>query len=45
MISYEMIEIMGVSDRIITMQEGQVTDEFTKEEVSEEKLLLACAHD
>ena len=43
-ISSEMPEIMGVSDRIITMREGQVTGEFTREEVSEEKLLLACAH-
>jgi len=42
-ISSEMPEIIGVSDRIITMREGRVTGEFNKEEVSEEKLIRACA--
>jgi ribose transport system ATP-binding protein len=42
-ISSEMPEIIGVSDRIITMREGQVTDEFGKEEVTEKKLIRACA--
>jgi ABC-type sugar transport system ATPase subunit len=42
-ISSEMPEIIGVSDRIITMREGHVTGEFNKEEVSEEKLIRACA--
>lgn len=44
-ISSEMPEIIGVSDRIITMREGRVTGEFSKEEVSEEKLIHACAQD
>jgi len=43
-ISSEMPEIIGVSDRIITMREGRVTNEFRKEDVSEEKLIRACAH-
>ena len=42
-ISSEMPEIIGVSDRIITMREGRVTDEFNKEEVTEKKLIRACA--
>jgi len=42
-ISSEMPEIIGVSDRIITMREGHVTGEFNREEVSEEKLIRACA--
>lgn len=44
-ISSEMPEIIGVSDRIITMREGRMTAEFSRDEVSEEKLIHACAHD
>jgi ribose transport system ATP-binding protein len=44
-ISSEMPEIIRVSDRIITMREGVVTGEFKKAEVTEEKLIRACAHD
>jgi ribose transport system ATP-binding protein len=42
-ISSEMPEIIGVSDRIITMREGRVTGEFNREEVSEEKLIRSCS--
>lgn len=44
-ISSEMPEIIAVSDRIIAMREGCVTGEFLRSEVSEEKLLLACAQE
>jgi len=42
-ISSEMPEIIGVSDRIITMREGRVAGEFNKEDVSEEKLIRSCS--
>ena len=42
-ISSEMPEIIGVSDRIITMREGRVTDEFFRGDITEEKLIRACA--
>ena len=42
-ISSEMPEIIGVSDRIITMLEGEVSGEFVRGDVSEKKLLHACA--
>jgi ABC-type sugar transport system ATPase subunit len=45
MILSEMPEIIGVSDRIIPIREGRVTAEFLREEVSEEKLINACAYD
>jgi len=40
-ISSEMPEIIGVSDRIITMLEGEVTGEFVR--CLKKKLLHACA--
>lgn len=43
-ISSEMPEIMGVSDRILTMCEGHVTGEFFAEDVTERKLMEAIAH-
>ena len=42
-ISSEMPEIIGVSDRILTMREGRVTDEFFRGDITEEKLIRACA--
>ena len=44
-ISSEMPEIIGVSDRIITMREGRVTGEFFRGDITEEKLIRACAQD
>lgn len=44
-ISSEMPETIAVSDRIIAMREGYVTGEFARSEVSEEKLLGACAQE
>lgn len=42
MISSEMPEILGMSDRIIVMADGRITGEFTKEEADQEKI-LGCA--
>lgn len=38
-ISSELTEVLTVSDRIITMSEGRVTGEFSREEASEEVLM------
>jgi ABC-type sugar transport system ATPase subunit len=44
MISSEMPEILGVSDRIVVMCEGRVTGELSREEATQEKILqLAMA--
>ncbi len=43
-ISSEMPEIIGVSDRIIAMRSGRVTGVFTDAEVTETTLLKAIAH-
>ena len=42
LISSELPEILGMSNRMLVMQAGQVVGEFTKEQAGEEKL-LACA--
>jgi inositol transport system ATP-binding protein len=39
MISSELPEILGMSDRIITMREGRLTGELTRSEATEEKLM------
>jgi ABC-type sugar transport system ATPase subunit len=39
MISSEMPEIIGMSDRIVVMCEGVVTGELQKEDVTQEKIL------
>jgi rhamnose transport system ATP-binding protein len=43
MISSELPEILGMSDRIIVMHEGRITGEFTREEASQDKILSAAA--
>ena len=43
-ISSEMPEIMGVSDRIIAMREGRVTGTFEGDAITEENLITAIAH-
>ncbi len=40
-ISSELPEIMAISDRIITLCEGRLTGQFSREEFSEEKILKA----
>ena len=42
LVSSEMPEVLGMSDRILVMHEGKITGEFNTEEANQEKL-LACA--
>ncbi|HIF9058125.1 TPA: ribose ABC transporter ATP-binding protein RbsA [Photobacterium damselae] len=42
LVSSEMPEVLGMSDRILVMHEGRISGEFTPEEANQEKL-LACA--
>ncbi|HIF9413656.1 TPA: ribose ABC transporter ATP-binding protein RbsA [Photobacterium damselae] len=42
LVSSEMPEVLGMSDRILVMHEGRISSEFTPEEANQEKL-LACA--
>ncbi|PWH17016.1 MAG: D-xylose ABC transporter ATP-binding protein [Ardenticatenia bacterium] len=42
LISSELPEILGMSDRVLVMREGRLVGEFTRAQASEEKL-LACA--
>ncbi len=43
MISSEMPELLGMSDRILVMREGKLVGEFTRAEATEEKLLTLAA--
>jgi rhamnose transport system ATP-binding protein len=42
MISSELPEILGMSDRIIVMREGRVTGQFSRQEATQEKIMLAA---
>ena len=42
MISSELPEILGMSDRILVMRQGRLTGEFTREQASQEAI-MACA--
>ncbi|MEW5959296.1 MAG: sugar ABC transporter ATP-binding protein [Chloroflexota bacterium] len=42
MISSELPEILGMSDRIIVMREGRVTGQFSRAEATQEKIMLAA---
>lgn len=45
MVSSELPEILGVSDRVIVMREGHITGELTREEASEQSVIeLASFH-
>ncbi len=44
MISSELPEVMGMSDRILTFCEGKQTGEFLREEATQEKLLLSATY-
>lgn len=39
MVSSELTEVMGMSDRIIVMRDGEITGELAKEEFSEQNIL------
>jgi len=41
-VSSELPEIIGISDRILTLSEGRLTGEFSKQEATQEKLLYAA---
>ncbi|MBI2247568.1 MAG: sugar ABC transporter ATP-binding protein [Armatimonadetes bacterium] len=43
MISSEMPEILGMSDRIIVMHEGRITAEFPRAEATQEKIMASAA--
>ncbi|WP_176084412.1 sugar ABC transporter ATP-binding protein [Martelella sp. HB161492] len=43
MVSSEIPEILGMSDRVIVMREGRIAAEFTRHEMSAEKLVRAAA--
>jgi ABC-type sugar transport system ATPase subunit len=40
MISSELPEIIGMSDRIIVMHDGRITGELSPEEATEERILM-----
>jgi rhamnose transport system ATP-binding protein len=42
MISSELPEVLGMSDRILVMHEGQMTAQFTREEATQEKIIAAA---
>jgi ABC-type sugar transport system ATPase subunit len=42
MVSSELPEVMGLSDRILVLHEGKLTGEFTETEATAEKV-MACA--
>ncbi|HHT73735.1 MAG TPA: sugar ABC transporter ATP-binding protein [Firmicutes bacterium] len=42
MISSELPEILGMSDRIIVLSEGRLTGEFAREEATQEKIMAAA---
>lgn len=39
MVSSEMLELIGVCDRIVVLNDGQITGELRKEEISEENIM------
>jgi ABC-type sugar transport system ATPase subunit len=43
MISSELPEVMGISDRIIVMREGNIVAEFNRDEATEEKIGRCCS--
>jgi ABC-type sugar transport system ATPase subunit len=43
LISSELPEILGMSDRALVMREGRLVGEFTRSQASEEKLLASAA--
>jgi ribose transport system ATP-binding protein len=42
MVSSEMPELLGMSDRIIVIHEGCLAGEFTREEATQEKILASA---
>jgi ribose transport system ATP-binding protein len=42
LVSSELPEILGMSDRILVMRQGRVTSEFSRTEATQEALLQAA---
>jgi rhamnose transport system ATP-binding protein len=42
MISSELPEILGMSDRVLVMREGRITGEFSRAEATQEKLMASA---
>ena len=42
MISSELPEVLNISDRILVMREGRVTAEFSRDEATQDKIMLAA---
>jgi len=42
MISSELPEIIGMSDRVIIIHEGRLVGELSREELSQEKIMSLC---
>ena len=42
MVSSEMPEILGMSDRVLVIHQGRITGEFTRAEVTQEKIMAAA---
>jgi len=42
MISSELPEVLGMSDRVIVMHEGRMTAQFTRAEATQEKIISAA---
>ena len=42
MISSELPEVIGMSDRILVIHEGRVADELMREEATQEKIISLC---
>jgi rhamnose transport system ATP-binding protein len=43
LISSELPEILGMSDRVLVMREGRIAGEFTREEATQERIIQAAA--
>jgi len=42
MISSELPEILGMSDRVVVMHEGRLTAEFNRQELNQENIMHAA---
>ncbi len=42
MVSSELPEVLGMSDRILVMHEGRITGEFSREEATQERIMAAA---
>jgi rhamnose transport system ATP-binding protein len=42
MVSSELPEVLGLSDRVLVLREGKLTGEFTKAEATPERVMAAA---